>query len=216
MSGAALLLYQMVLFPPLSRRVSTTKLCFIGTAASGGLYALLPFVTLFADRGLVFAALLVQQALLRFSLGTAFTCTFTILNNSVAREARGRMQGLAMTVGSLARAVGPAMGAELFAWSLTNGARFPFDVHFVFLLMCLMNAVPVAIAAASFTAALDMPFDAPQGLAPEAGAAVKTSTQEGHVQHTTELTTATGVAHRSKNAEREYGKDLRSEGEPPP
>ena len=55
-SGAALLFFQMVLFPPLSRRVSITRLCLMGTAASGGLYALLPFVTIFRERRLVFAA----------------------------------------------------------------------------------------------------------------------------------------------------------------
>ena len=105
-------------------------------------------------------AVLVQQCLLRSALGAAFTCTFTILNNSVPSEARGRMQGVAMTVGSLARAIGPAMGAELFAWSLTNGIGFPFDVHFLFLLMCIMNLANVAIALITFTTALDLPFEA--------------------------------------------------------
>ena len=197
-SGAALLLYQMVLFPPLSRRVSITKLCFVGTAASGALYVLLPFVTLFADRGLILAALLVQQALLRFSLGTAFTCTFTILNNSVPREGRGRMQGVAMTVGSLARALGPTMGAELFAWSLTNGIRFPFDVHFVFLLMCLMNAVPVAIAAVTFTSALDRPFGTLHSQV-SMTAAAKTSTQSG--VHQGAMDTEIGASSRKRDAD---------------
>ena len=159
-SGLALLGFQMIIFPPLSRRVSITRLCFFGCASSGVLYALLPFVTLLAEPASVIAALLLQQSLLRCALGCCFTCTFTILNNSVPAESRGRMQGVAMTVGSIARAVGPTMGAELFAWSLTNGLPLPFDVHFVFLLVCGMNLVPVAIAMATFTKQLDMPFEA--------------------------------------------------------
>ena len=128
------------------------------------------------------------RCLLRFALGTAFTCTFTILNNSVPAHARGRMQGVAMTLGSLARAVGPTLGAEVsawasnpdpdhnltlaptptpslnprqvFAWSLTNGLPLPFDVHFVFLLMSALNVIPVAIALRTFSPALDRPLEA--------------------------------------------------------
>jgi hypothetical protein len=150
----------LVIFPPLSRRVSLTRLCLVACTASGFLYALLPFVVAFADEAVVLAALLVQQCALRFSLGTTFTCIFTILNNSVPAEARGRMQGVAMTVGSLARAIGPTVGAELFAWSLTNGSGFPIDQHFVFLRMCVANAAPVAIGFVAFTKALDAPIDA--------------------------------------------------------
>jgi hypothetical protein len=91
-SGLALLVFQLAVFPPISRRVSLTRLCLLSTALSGPLYALLPFVTLMGGRRTVFTALLVQTSLLRFSLGSAFTCTFTILNNSVHAEARGRMQ----------------------------------------------------------------------------------------------------------------------------
>ena len=38
------------------------------------------------------AGLLLLSSALRCAIGTAFTCTFTLLNNSVAREGRGRMQ----------------------------------------------------------------------------------------------------------------------------
>ena len=147
------------MWPSRTGRIRLTRLCSISCFLACGLYTVLPFVTLFPGRAAVFAALLVQQSLLRFALGTTFTCTFTILNNSVPTSARGRMQGLAMTIGSLARAVGPTMGVELFAWSLTNGLGFPWDVHFVFLLLGLLNVVPALIAAGTFTAALDLPVD---------------------------------------------------------
>ena len=38
------------------------------------------------------AGLLLLSSALRRAIGTAFTCTFTLLNNSVDREGRGRMQ----------------------------------------------------------------------------------------------------------------------------
>ena len=159
-SGLSLLTYQLLVFPPLSRRVSIGRLCTLATLASGVLYGLLPSILFAAGsgRGGIWTLLLVHSSLLRFALGTAFTCTFTLLNNSVPAEARGRMQGVAMTVGSGARALGPTLGSELFAWSLTNSLPLPFDVHFVFLFMGLLTAVPVAIALTTFTRALDLPM----------------------------------------------------------
>ena len=70
------------------------------------------------------------------------------------------MQGVAMTVGSLARAIVPTLGAECFAWSLTNGLALPFDAHFVFLLMCALVVAPLAIGLATFSKALDLPMEA--------------------------------------------------------
>ena len=82
-----------------------TRLCLVSCGLSGLLYALLPFATLLrSSTAAVYGAVLVQQCLLRCALGTAFTCTFTLLTNSVPPSRRGSMQGLAMTVGSGARA----------------------------------------------------------------------------------------------------------------
>ncbi|KAL1512137.1 hypothetical protein AB1Y20_005405 [Prymnesium parvum] len=159
-SGLALLVFQLLIFPCISRRVSVTRSCSCACALCGPLYLLLPFITRFEDDRLVMGALLVYLCLLRCAAGTTFTCAFTILNNGVPPDERGKMQGVAMTVGSIARGVGPTLGAELFAWSLTNGLPSPFDIHFTFVLLCLFNTVPVAIAMCAFTRALDRPFGA--------------------------------------------------------
>lgn len=42
---------------------------------------------------------------------------------------------MAMTVGSLAKAAGPAICAAVFAASINSGHGFPLDFHFVYLLM---------------------------------------------------------------------------------
>ena len=44
--------------------------------------------------------------------------------------------------------------------SLTNGLPSPFDVHFTFLLMSLINVAPVLIALGSFSKDLDLPIEA--------------------------------------------------------
>ena len=107
------------------------------------------------------------------------------------------MQGVAMTVASITRAVGPTMGAELFAWSLTNGLGPPLDIHFVFLLMCLINLLPVAIACSTFTTALDLPMDSdhqpgPEMASPTASAAGSVRSAQTPQADGTEMGSRTG------------------------
>ena len=66
-----------------------------------------------------------------------------------------------MTIAAVARAVGPTLGAEAFAWSLTSGRRLPLDVHFVFFLMSAISTLPLGIARATFSAVLDCAIDSP-------------------------------------------------------
>ena len=187
-SGLVLVIYQVFVFPPISRRYSITRLCLLGNVAAGFLYAATPFVTLVQDERTRLAVLLLQASSLRVCIGTTFTCTFTILNNCVAAPVRGRMQGVAMTIGSLARFVGPTLGAEIFAWSLTSGLAFPLDVHFVFLLMCALNAAPVALALITFTRALDLPLEASP--APPSSSSSGAGADQGKVWPAMELESA--------------------------
>jgi hypothetical protein len=47
------------------------------------------------------------------------------------------VNGVAAGFAGLARAVGPAFGGNLYAWSATNGLSFPIDYHFAFLLIAI-------------------------------------------------------------------------------
>mmetsp|Transcript_44482 Transcript_44482/g.104413 ORF Transcript_44482/g.104413 Transcript_44482/m.104413 type:complete len:127 (-) Transcript_44482:132-512(-) len=61
----------------------------------------------------------------------SFSATFMLINNSVTRSKRGRVNGLAMAIGSLFKAIGPAVGGSVFAWSLTTQVPL-VDSTFVF------------------------------------------------------------------------------------
>ena len=72
-----------------------------------------------------------------------------MINNSVERERRGRVQGLAMAGAALMRAAGPLIGSVLFAWSLTNGLDAPgLKVEFTFLLCAVGSAATGAFGLA--------------------------------------------------------------------
>lgn len=68
-------------------------------------------------------------------------------NNAVGPSRRGTINGLSMTLGSLAKAAGPTSTSVVFAWSISQQPRrpFPLDFHLVFYLLALAMAV-VAVA----------------------------------------------------------------------
>ncbi|CAM9718217.1 unnamed protein product, partial [Laminaria digitata] len=59
------------------------------------------------------------------------------INNAVDPSQRGTINGLSMTLGSLATAAGPIVCSTVFAWSIDRRRPFPFDYHFVFYLFAV-------------------------------------------------------------------------------
>jgi hypothetical protein len=53
-------------------------------------------------------------------------------NNSVTSDLRGSLNGLAMSVGSLSKAAGPAIGASLYAYSVASHNPAPFDYRLTY------------------------------------------------------------------------------------
>ena len=91
-----------------------------------------------ADTALITVLCLLR--VLQAAAGAAmFTSTFIIINNSVDASNRGRVNGLSMALAAAFRALGPVVGANSFAWALTNGLGAPFDVHFTFNLCALLG-----------------------------------------------------------------------------
>ncbi|CAG8642337.1 8762_t:CDS:2, partial [Ambispora gerdemannii] len=59
----------------------------------------------------------------------------SMITNTVSREVLGTVNGIGQTIASLSRAIGPALGGTLWAWSLNNNLGFPFDHHFIFVVI---------------------------------------------------------------------------------
>ncbi|CAN0476659.1 unnamed protein product, partial [Laminaria digitata] len=65
------------------------------------------------------------------------TNVFLAINNAVHPSQRGTINGLQMTLGSLAQGAGPVFSSTIFAWSINQPRSFPFDNHLIFLLFGL-------------------------------------------------------------------------------
>lgn len=146
-SGAALLLFQLILLPILTARMSYTYLFKASNAVCAVCYVLLPTVAKLPEAAR-WPLLLATIVLVRCVQGASFVTIFVTINNAVLARERGRVQGLAMAGAAAMRALGPVLGASLFAWSLTNGLGvLGLDVYFVFLLCSLASGLTACIAA---------------------------------------------------------------------
>eukprot|EP01119_Soliformovum_irregulare_P016403 TRINITY_DN4736_c0_g1_i2.p1 TRINITY_DN4736_c0_g1~~TRINITY_DN4736_c0_g1_i2.p1 ORF type:complete len:505 (-),score=111.80 TRINITY_DN4736_c0_g1_i2:22-1536(-) len=147
-AGIITITANLFLVPILDRKIGPISSFKIGNAITLIQFALLPTTNLWAgysDVGLWFQ--LVFCVLLRsFGSTLSFTNMFILINNCVSRDRLGTMNGLGQSSAALARAFGPAVGGVVYAWSITEGHRFPFDSYFVFLTLSLLSFIQFFIA----------------------------------------------------------------------
>jgi hypothetical protein len=75
-----------------------------------------------------------------------FNAQFLLLNNTVERARRGRINGIGMSIGSISKASGPFVGGPLFALSSTAGLPYPLNYTFTFNLLAAFYAFQWKIA----------------------------------------------------------------------
>ena len=125
-SGIAVLVYQVFLFSWISSLLSRTRLmsicmiiqCFTTLTLSN--IKLADGTSTCSESVCIYLVGVVYVAHQICTL-SAFTTVFILINNSSAACNRGTVQGVAMTVASVTKALGPIVGSSLLAWSLTSG-----------------------------------------------------------------------------------------------
>ena len=141
--GIGLLLFQLLIFPMISNRLSAITMTIYASAALAVIYMTLPLIVnldrmLQNDMALV--VILTVILIARSNLNTiTFTCINVMVNFSTLPEDRGAMNGLVMSVGSAAKAFGPFLSSEMFAMSVNMGFGFPFDYHFSFYFLATLS-----------------------------------------------------------------------------
>ncbi|KAJ1916715.1 hypothetical protein IWQ60_008013 [Tieghemiomyces parasiticus] len=92
--------------------------------------------------------ILIVALIVRVIAGTlTFTSVNLLVNNSVAdRQVLGTVNGFAQSMGALARALGPLTAGIVWSWSLLHDYPFPFDYHFIFLLITLVGFATYAVS----------------------------------------------------------------------
>ena len=107
----------------------------------------LPFIGRLSDTQWVLKTGLVIGCLIYYLLGfNVFTSSFVLTNNSVLQQDRGKLNGCQMAVGYVVKGVTPLFIGNLFAFTSQHGSFFPFDFHFVFILLATVMVIEAFLA----------------------------------------------------------------------
>jgi hypothetical protein len=141
-SGLSLLIFNLMIYAPLSRRFGTVKIFRIGTLLAVVSIAVLPFTALTTAFGPVvkWGTLGFVMLWRTWSGAICFTSANILVNVSAPVEHAGKVNGLANSCAGLVRAICPAVGGIVFAWSSKINV-FPIDVRFTFLALSVLSIV---------------------------------------------------------------------------
>ncbi|KAJ3538854.1 hypothetical protein NM208_g5730 [Fusarium decemcellulare] len=123
----------LLLFPALHRRFSSVPLYMTSGAFFVVLYplfSLLPLVGKSSGGRAALWVMLIILVILRYAAMVIGLASLQVLVNDIVKpRERAFMNGLAQSVGSLARAIGPSLGGFTWSWSLKSGLKAPLDFH---------------------------------------------------------------------------------------
>ncbi|KAI5406151.1 protein ZINC INDUCED FACILITATOR-LIKE 1 isoform X1 [Lathyrus oleraceus] len=144
-SGFAMMIYQLALYPSLQKACGPVNLARITGALSIPLLQSYPFMTLLSGSTL-YLVLNIASILRYLMFETISTGLFLLQNRAVEQHQRGAANGFAMTAMSAFKIIGPAGGGALLAWSQKRlSASFLPGTHVVFLVLNIVEGVGVIL-----------------------------------------------------------------------
>jgi len=133
--GCMSAVFQFAFFPRVVASFGPGRIVFASAGAFGLIYALFPFENMLARGTATVAAvwpLIVLQLIYKSVTDMGFSSVFMFVSSAAPnKRSLGAMNGIAQTVVSTQRAVGPAAAASLFAFSLRSnilGGQFAYVV----------------------------------------------------------------------------------------
>ena len=141
--GVVLVVYTAVLYPILANTLGPRMSFFLGQLSFIPCVLLITLTNrIHVKEELLIVIVASVSVLGKMGTNLAFSAIALLVNQCVESNLRGTINGLSMTVGSIAKAIGPILGSVSFAWSLANGRKaYPFDFHFVFLMIAMLSAL---------------------------------------------------------------------------
>ncbi|OWP04826.1 hypothetical protein B2J93_4108 [Marssonina coronariae] len=133
---------QFLVFPPTARKFGILN-CFKCCAIAFPLvYIVTPYTALLQDSNVqqatIFAVLIIKS----FAVIFAFPCSIILLTNSaVSLRILGTLNGFAVSISAVGRAIGPALGGAAFTWGLERG--YVVTPYFLLALISTIGAIPI-------------------------------------------------------------------------
>ncbi|KAJ3362773.1 hypothetical protein GGF32_005576 [Allomyces javanicus] len=146
LNGVVTLVFQLLLFPTIERKLGPLTLFRVGTLLPIAAHQLQPRIPQLwpgASHGTYRAIAAVLQSFAGIGSTCAFTTVFVMVSNSALDKDKGSANGLGQTFASTARIIFPILSGSVFSASLYN-VREPFDYHLVFFLVNIFSLITFA------------------------------------------------------------------------
>jgi MFS family permease len=146
-SAIFLMLYSVIVIPKLKNKYGTSQL-FLATQYVN------PFT-------LILLSLLTDMKNSHNIMLYIFSCMFFIIkgctstmsiilvnlliNNSTEKKYIGRVNGFSQSMAALGSIFGPLLSGIIYSWTISNGKKFPLDIHFGFILFGLISTINIIV-----------------------------------------------------------------------
>jgi len=146
-SYIAMICVQTVLYSRWVKRLGLIEVIKMCSTATIPVLLGLPFIGLLRDTQWMLRFALVLGCLLYYLLGfNIVTSIFILTNNSVQQQDRAKVNAFLMSMGYIVKGFTPLLIGYLFAYTSEKGRVFPFDYHFVFVLLAVGMEVEAFLA----------------------------------------------------------------------
>lgn len=144
-TGVGLLVFQFTLYPIMERIFGPIVVARIAGVLSIPLLSSYPFIAMLS--GFALSLTLNSASIVKNVLSVSIiTGTFMLQNKAVDQRQRGAANGIAMTMQSICKAIGPACGGALLSWSQQrqNAAFLPGD-QMIFFILNIIEGIGVIL-----------------------------------------------------------------------
>ncbi|KAJ3429009.1 protein zinc induced facilitator-like [Anaeramoeba flamelloides] len=140
-SSISFILFQVLVYPYITKKVTTLNIYRYCALLSALLIALFPLISKLYNygRAAYFTFFLIIMSLRSCLASSSFTSIFILVNKSGPNWALSRINGIGQVVVAITRAIGPTLGGNILTWGLTNGKKYPLNYHFSFYINSLIS-----------------------------------------------------------------------------
>eukprot|EP00904_Undaria_pinnatifida_P001778 jgi/Undpi1/11600/HiC_scaffold_30.g13895.m1 len=160
--GVLVLALETLVVPYVTPRVGVKRSQRIGSMIEVPIYILLPMLSRAANSdGIPIFVASVTLLVICYAGSNAFYISLALVtNNAVGSHRRGELNGMSVTIESLAKAISPIVCSALFAVSIHGNRSYPMDHYFVFYLLA---STRLSIAFLAWNYAADNETELPTG-----------------------------------------------------
>jgi MFS family permease len=139
--GALTIVFQLLVYPILSKQWTPYRIYQVTLPLFLIIWIGIPSLVYIArepSRKYLISSLTILMGLRRFAIVATYTSMNILITHAATEKTMGVVNGLAQTVVSLIRGIGPIIGGSMWSWSITHSAGF-LSYYTVYLLLCLLT-----------------------------------------------------------------------------